>query len=32
MKREYYIRDINAAKNILIEGKRILGAGSSPDR
>lgn len=25
-------RDINAAKNILTEGKRILGAGSSPDR
>lgn len=25
-------RDINAAKNILAEGKRILGAGSSPDR
>ena len=25
-------RDINAAKNILQEGKRILGAGSSPDR
>lgn len=25
-------RDINAAKNILSEGKRILGAGSSPDR
>ena len=25
-------RDINAAKNILAEGKRILGAGSGPDR
>jgi putative transposase len=25
-------RDINAAKNILTEGKRILGAGSSPNR
>ena len=25
-------RDVNAAQNILVEGKRILGAGSSPDR
>ncbi|MCI7127079.1 MAG: transposase, partial [Clostridium sp.] len=25
-------RDLNAAKNILAEGKRILGAGSGPDR
>lgn len=25
-------RDINAAKNILIEGKRILGASACPDR
>lgn len=25
-------RDINAAKNILVEGKKILGASSGPDR